>query len=50
MSHDKIEDAAVIGIPDKRGGEKPMAFVVLKPGETLKNSEIKQIIKSRFQV
>lgn len=31
LSHPQILDAAVIGIPDERCGELPMAFVVRKP-------------------
>jgi acyl-coenzyme A synthetase/AMP-(fatty) acid ligase len=32
LSHELIEDAAVIGIPDDYSGELPKAFVVLKNG------------------
>ena len=32
LSHELIEDAAVIGIPDEYSGELPKAFIVLKPG------------------
>ena len=32
LSHELIEDAAVIGIPDEYSGEVPKAFIVLKPG------------------
>jgi acyl-coenzyme A synthetase/AMP-(fatty) acid ligase len=32
LSHDLIEDAAVIGVPDEYAGELPKAFVVLKNG------------------
>lgn len=32
LSHELIEDAAVIGIPDEYSGELPKAFVVLKTG------------------
>jgi 4-coumarate--CoA ligase len=32
LTHDLIEDAAVIGIPDEYSGELPKAFIVLKKG------------------
>ncbi|KAH7018210.1 uncharacterized protein B0I36DRAFT_377521 [Microdochium trichocladiopsis] len=32
LGHEKIEDCAVLGIKDEWSGEKPKAYVVLKPG------------------
>ena len=32
LGHSKVEDCAVIGIPDDYAGERPFGFVVLKPG------------------
>lgn len=31
LGHSKVEDCAVIGIPDDYSGERPFGFVVLKP-------------------
>lgn len=32
LGHPKVEDCAVLSIPDKRAGERPKAYVVLKSG------------------
>jgi len=38
--HPKIYDVAVIGIPDERLGEIPLAIIDHKPGETLTEAEV----------
>lgn len=40
LAHPKIQQAAVIGIPDDRLDEVPMAFVELKAGETMTADEL----------
>ncbi|KAI0600678.1 hypothetical protein F4775DRAFT_544993 [Biscogniauxia sp. FL1348] len=32
LGHEKVEDCAVLAIPDERAGERPKAYVVLKQG------------------
>jgi fatty-acyl-CoA synthase len=41
-----VLDAAVIGVPDEKWGERPKAFVVLKPGEEVSEKEIIDHVKS----
>jgi acyl-CoA synthetase (AMP-forming)/AMP-acid ligase II len=55
LGHDAVEDCAVLGIPDDYSGEKPKAYVVLKPGRTPSEDLGKQLLewvqarKSRFK-
>lgn len=44
LSNPKIKDAGVIGIPDERAGELPLAFVVKQPGANLTESEVKNFV------
>ncbi len=40
MENRKIQDAAVIGIPDERLGEIPVAIIQVKPGQEMDEEEI----------
>jgi len=44
----KVEDAAVIGIPDEYSGEKIKAFVVVKKGEQLSESELLSYLREKL--
>ena len=45
MSHPKVAEAAVVGIPHPKWDERPLACVVLKQGETATAEEILEHLK-----
>ncbi len=47
-SHPKVEEAALIGVPDAEWGQQPRAIAVLKPGETASEEEIIDYCSSRL--
>ena len=47
-TYDKIEDVQVIGVPDADYGEEIMACVILKPGETATEDEIKDYVRDHM--
>lgn len=47
-SNPKVEEAAVIGVPDETRGEAPKAFIVLKEGESMDKKEVMEFLKPRL--
>jgi acyl-CoA synthetase (AMP-forming)/AMP-acid ligase II len=47
-SHPKVEEAALIGVPDTEWGQQPRGIVVLKKGETATEEEIIEFCRSRL--
>lgn len=44
VTHPAVADVAIIGIPDEEAGERPKAFVVLKPGQEASAKEIEDFV------
>jgi len=47
IGHEAVSEAAVVGLPDPRLGQLPVAAVVLRPGFECSESELKAWVKAR---
>ncbi|KFB34945.1 AGAP003482-PA-like protein [Anopheles sinensis] len=48
LSHPKVRDAAVVGVPDEAAGELPAAFVVLQPNEKVTAAELVEFVAPKL--
>lgn len=48
LRHPAIREVAVVGVPHEQWGEAPHAFVVLEPGATLSEEELREYARARL--
>jgi len=48
MAHPKIKEAAVVGVPHPKWSERPLACVVVEPGQTLTEAEVLEFLRPRL--
>jgi len=48
MGHPAVREAAVIGIPDPRWSERPLAVVAFKPGQSATADELRAFVCEKF--
>jgi fatty-acyl-CoA synthase len=47
MAHPDVHEAAVVGIPDARWGERPLAYVVVREGSEVDPDELRDFLSSK---
>ena len=46
--HPKVQDVQVVGVPDQKYGEELCAWIVVKPGQSLADGEVREFCKGKI--
>ncbi len=47
MAHPAVAEASVVGVPDEKWGERPLACVVVREGQTVTPEELREFLSGR---
>ena len=48
MAHPAVAEAAVVGVPDERWGQVPVAYVALRPGQPCTEAQLVAFCRERL--
>ncbi|XP_059062432.1 uncharacterized protein LOC131855206 [Achroia grisella] len=48
LQHEAVQEAGVVGIPDREAGEVPLAFVVKQPEKSVTEKELQEFVAKRL--
>ncbi|MBP2658739.1 MAG: Long-chain-fatty-acid--CoA ligase, partial [Firmicutes bacterium] len=47
-THPKVKDVQVVGVPSEKYGEEVMAFIQIKPGNSITEEELKEYCREKI--
>jgi 4-coumarate--CoA ligase len=50
IQHPAVKDVGVVGIPDEKAGEVPLAFVVKQPNQSVSEEELVRYVAGNSRI